>query len=238
METSDRNKTEDITWEPDPLPLMTNHPPRVTVSNTKIQLDREGTLSQTCPKGENDLGWVQLQQKSLLCQEMIEGSLVVTHEDLTTMAQSSRTGWTIMSGTWNHLRKVWGPTPDTLAKIQTSYKDQESLEEANVFSPTRHLLLILKRLWHIDRPPPRTHILDFTLTHTRFGRSQLSPLGQLTHTRRTDGAPEPDGDLRTVTRTKIHHYRQLYINRPEPIAFIPVPVDTTGRIYEDFPRSP
>jgi hypothetical protein len=153
MEVSDRNKdsTEDITREPDPLPLMANHPLRVTTSNTKIQLDREGALRQTCPKGENDLGWVQLQQKSLLWQEMIEGSLVFTHEGLTTMAQSSRTGWTIMSGTWNHLRKVWGPTPDTLARIQASCKDQERLEEANVFSPTRHLLLTLKRLWHIDR---------------------------------------------------------------------------------------
>ena len=58
--------TEDITWEPDPLPLMANHPPRVTASNTKIQLDREGALSQVCPRGEDDLGWVQLQQKSLL----------------------------------------------------------------------------------------------------------------------------------------------------------------------------
>ena len=40
-------------------------------------------------------------------------------------------------------------------------------------------------------PPPRTLILDFTLTDTRskVGRSQLSSLGQLTHTRRTDGAP-------------------------------------------------
>jgi hypothetical protein len=44
-----------------------------------------------------------------------------------------------MSGTWNHLQKVWGPTPDTLAKIQTSCKSQESLEEVNVLSPTRHL---------------------------------------------------------------------------------------------------
>ena len=36
--------------------------------------------------------------------------------------------------------------------------------------------------------------------------------------------------------TKIRHYRQLYINRPEPIAFMPVAVDTSGRIYEDFSR--
>jgi hypothetical protein len=56
MEPPVRNKdaTEDITWEPDPLPLMTNHPPRVTTSNTKIQLDREGALSQVCPRGEDD----------------------------------------------------------------------------------------------------------------------------------------------------------------------------------------
>jgi hypothetical protein len=148
MESPVRNKdaTKNITWEPDPLPLMVNHPPRVTASNTKMQLDREGALSQIFPKGEDDLGWVQLQQKSLLWQEMIEGSLVVTHEGLTTMVQSSRTGWTVMSGTWNHLRKVWGPTQDTLARIQDSCKDQESLEEADVFSPTRHLLLTLKRI--------------------------------------------------------------------------------------------
>jgi hypothetical protein len=44
------------------------------------------------------------------------------------------------------------------------------------------------------------------------------------------------GALKTVTRAKIRHYRQLYINRPEPIAFMPVVVDTAGRIYEDFSR--
>jgi hypothetical protein len=125
---------------------MTKHPARVTTSGTKIQQNWEGILTQICPKGENDLGWVHLEQKSSLWQEKIEGSLVVSHEGLTTMSHSSRTGWIIMSGTWNHLRKVWGPTPDTLAKIQASYKTQESLEEANVFSPTRHLLLDIKRL--------------------------------------------------------------------------------------------
>jgi hypothetical protein len=50
--------------------------------------------------------------------------------------------------------------------------------------------------------------MDFTLTHTCFGRSNL-PYGQLTHTRRSDGAPEPDGDLKTVVRAKIIHYRQV-----------------------------
>ena len=75
-------------------------------------------------------------------------------------------------------------------------------------------------------PPPCTLILDFTLTHTRFGRSQLHSLGQMTHTRCSDGAPALDEALREVARKKILHYRQLYVDRPEPIAFMPVAVDT------------
>ena len=85
-------------------------------------------------------------------------------------------------------------------------------------------------------PPPRTLILDFTMTHPHIGRSHVHPSGQLTNTRRLDGVPEPDGDLKVVTRKKIIHYHQLYIDHPEPITFIPVPLDTSGRIYDDFLR--
>ena len=62
----------------------------------------------------------------------------------------------------------------------------------------------------------------------------MHSIGQLTHTRRSDGAPEPDGALKAMTRAKIRHYRQLYRNRPDPIAFLPVAVDTSGRIHDDF----
>jgi hypothetical protein len=130
--------------------LMAKHPPRITASNNKILL-QEGILSQPCPTGENDLGCIQLQQKSLMWRERIEGSSVVTHEGLSTMAHSARSGWTILSGTWNHLRKIWGPTLDTLDKIQASCNSQAHLEEANVFTPTRHLLLAIKQLWQTER---------------------------------------------------------------------------------------
>jgi hypothetical protein len=46
------------------------------------------------------------------------------------------------------------------------------------------------------------------MTHTRYDRSHLN----------------------------LNHYRQLYVDRPDPIAFIPVAVDTSGRIYDDFLR--
>jgi hypothetical protein len=43
-------------------------------------------------------------------------------------------------------------------------------------------------------------------------------------------------NLMEVVRKKSIHYRQLYIDRPDPIVFIPVVVDTSDRIYDDFLR--
>ena len=82
---------------------------------------------------------------------MIENFSVITHEGLTTLAHSSRMGWTITSGTWNHLREKWGPTPETLSRIQTSCKAQEHLEESNKLTPSRHILLTLRQIWDLER---------------------------------------------------------------------------------------
>ncbi len=113
----------------------------------------------------------------------------------------------------------------------------DTAEKKGKKNKNRRILVIAKPRDLTDcLPPPRTLILDFTLTHTRFGKSQLSSMGQLTHTRRTDSAPEPDGSLKTVVRVKIRHYRQLYLNHPDPVSFIPVPVDTSDRVYDDFSR--
>ena len=47
------------------------------------------------------------------------------------------------------------------------------------------------------------------MTHVRFGRSHLHPVGQLTYTRLSDGAPDLDGDLdgtlKEAVRIKIRH---------------------------------
>jgi hypothetical protein len=64
----------------------------------------------------------------------------------------------------------------------------------------------------------------------------MGTTGQLTNTRRSDDVPEPDGVPRVVTRKQILHYHQLYINRPDPIAFLPSVVDTTGQLHDDFSR--
>jgi hypothetical protein len=45
-----------------------------------------------------------------------------------------------------------------------------------------------------------------------------------------------DGTLNKAARMKIRHYRQIYVDRPDPIVFLPIAVSTSGRVYEDFAR--
>ena len=39
-----------------------------------------------------------------------------------------------------------------------------------------------------------------------------------------------------MTHVKILHYLNVYLNRPDPIVFLPLTVDTTVRLYDDFIR--
>ena len=52
----------------------------------------------------------------------------------------------------------------------------------------------------------------------------MHPIGQLTHISRSDGAPDPDGTL------------GIGQDRPDPITFLPLAVDTSDRLYDDFIR--
>ena len=89
--------------------------------------------------------------------------------------------------------------------------------------------------WEQDnRLPPRTLLLDYTMTHDRFGHSNLHTNGKLTHWLRSTGAPQPDDTLNNDERIKNNHYRQKYAELPEPVVFIPVASSTSGRINEEF----
>jgi hypothetical protein len=57
-----------------------------------------------------------------------------------------------------------------------------------------------------------------------------------THRVPSTGAPQPDGALNKTVRMKIRHYRQIYVDRPDPIVFLSITVRTSGRVYEDFTR--
>ncbi len=42
--------------------------------------------------------------------------------------------------------------------------------------------------------------------------------------------------LNKTTRLKIRHYRQIYVDSPDPIVFLSITVSTSGHVYEDFTR--
>ena len=48
--------------------------------------------------------------------------------------------------------------------------------------------------------------------------------------------PQPDGTLKNVVRKKILHYHQFYTDLFDPIVLMPVPVNASGRLYDDFLR--
>jgi hypothetical protein len=107
----------------------------------------------------------------------------------------------VILGSVGHKVKIHKITP-------TAGKERGDLE-------IKDYVVLQKPHEQVDRlPPPRTLILDFTMTHPRYDRSHVNPTGQLTNIRSSDGT------LKVVARKKIIHYRQLYIDRPDPIVYI------------------
>ena len=82
--------------------------------------------------------------------------------------------------------------------------------------------MVFQKTQRTGQPPSpfRTLTTDFTMNHVRFGGSHLHPIGQLTHTRRSDGSPDPDGVQKETLGIKTRHYRNVYLNRQDPIAFL------------------
>jgi hypothetical protein len=81
-------------------------------------------------------------------------------------------------------------------------------------------------------------MMDVRVTHDHFGRTTQRTNGTLTlsHSLSSTGTPQSDGPLNNVTRIRIRYYRQLYVDRSDPIVFLPVAVNTLGRAYDDFVR--
>ncbi len=74
------------------------------------------------------------------------------------------------------------------------------------------------------------------MTHDRYGRTTQHTNGALSHRVSSTGAPQPDGALNKAARMKIRHYRQICADSPDPIVFLSIVVNTSGRVCEDFAR--
>jgi hypothetical protein len=79
-----------------------------------------------------------------------------------------------------------------------------------------------------DSLPPRTLVMDVTMTHDRYGRTTQHTNGALTHRISSTGTPHPDCALNKTVTMKIRDYRQMYVDRPDPIVFLSIVVSTSG----------
>jgi hypothetical protein len=89
-----------------------------------------------------------------------------------------------------------------------------------------------------DRSSPHTLVVDVTMTHDHYERTFQCTNGTLTHRVSSTGDPQSDGTLNNVTRIKIRYYSQIYSDTtgPDPIVFLLVSMNTSGRVYDDFTR--
>ncbi len=60
-----------------------------------------------------------------------------------------------------------------------------------------------------DRIPPRTLVMDVTMTHDRYGRTTQHTNGALTHRVPSTGAPQPDGSLNKAARSVYEDFARL-----------------------------
>ena len=72
------------------------------------------------------------------------------------------------------------------------------------------------------------------MTHDRFGHSNLHTNGKFTNCLRSIGVPQSDVTLNTDPHIKNNHYLQNYTEISEPVVFMSVATNTSGRINEEL----
>jgi hypothetical protein len=70
--------------------------------------------------------------------------------------------------------------------------------------------------------------------HTKAPRHARASKNEHTHTHTQNQKNKNRNDISPQsTGKRFYIIAKLYINRPDPVAFMPVAVDTSGRIYDD-----
>ena len=115
-------------------PLVADDPPRLLDVDVKAKLGEDFFLDETFPRHEPKFDYVSVTEKSLMWKQ--KGSTILTIQGLTSNKSRGR-GWTIMSGTWNHLSRRWRESESALADfIHHDSVIQEQLESTGYSLPT------------------------------------------------------------------------------------------------------
>ena len=113
-------------------------------SSGQTQIGRTWFLDQEIPKG----GFIKIQESSLVWDEWVKGTRIITTEGLSTCMEPGRR-WTITSGSHFFLKKQerWkGCEQELITTIQKEGEQMEEKEDAGYRSPTWEILRALQQV--------------------------------------------------------------------------------------------
>jgi hypothetical protein len=121
-------------WEPPSASLIEREPEVIPDVDIAAKVGKDLFLDEKIPRHESGQGYVRVVEHSVLWKEK-EASKTFTYQGLTTCTQLDRS-WTIMSSTYNYLRKERGENErgvEILIRKEVEY--QARLEAAGYRSP-------------------------------------------------------------------------------------------------------
>jgi len=138
-------KSHAIKWESRSTPLVANDPALLLDNGIQTRLGQDFFLDEEIPRHGSNTGYVSVTAKSIRWQTK-QNSSIFTLQGLTTCFDINH-GWTIMSGTWNHLRQRKGGTEeDLMSFIKKEVEYQGKIEATGYCSPTWRLQRALRGL--------------------------------------------------------------------------------------------
>jgi len=134
----------DLRWEAPSISTAANDPKLLPEQELNLEIGRMWFLDQEISKG----GFIKILESSLVWDEQVKGTRIVTTEGLSTCMEPGR-GWTITSGAWNFLKKKerWkGCEQELITTIRKEAEQMEEKEEAGYRSPTWKILRALQQV--------------------------------------------------------------------------------------------
>ena len=138
-------KRHEIKWESRSTPLVASDPALLPDNGIQTRLGQDFFLDEEIPVHDSKTGYVSVTAKSIRWQTR-RSSSIFTFQGLTTCSDVNY-GWTIMSGTWNHLRqRNCGTEEEVMRFIKKEVEYQGKIEAAGYCSPTWRLQRALRDL--------------------------------------------------------------------------------------------
>ena len=122
-------KRHEIKWESRSTPLVASDPALLPDNGIQTRLGQDFFLDEEIPVHGSKTGYVSVTAKSIRWQTR-RSSSIFTFQGLTTCSDVNY-GWTIMSGTWNHLRqRNCGTEEEVMRFIKKEVEYQGKIEAA------------------------------------------------------------------------------------------------------------